>query len=152
MRSVLKLSQIVGFASEPDIAERLHRLDHEGKVERIHLNAQDMARHRLRVQTDRGQECAIALPRSVGLRNGAVLLLEDERAVLVRMLEQQWLKLDPRDTAAAIELGYFAGNMHWRVSFDGPCLKVALDGPEQDYLERLRPFLSDGRVVRRTDG
>ena len=55
--------------------------------------------------------------------------------------------LQPRDTAAALELGYFAGNMHWKVEFDDERLRIAVQGPLESYLERLAPFW-DGRVTR----
>ena len=48
------------------------------------------------------------------------------------MLETNWLLIAPTDAAAALELGYFVGNLHWRVRFDGHVLKIALDGPEQN--------------------
>src|SRR5262245_32657830 len=116
---MLRLEKIVGLASDPDVADRLHGLDHAGHVERILLERGDIARHRLRVATDRGTECAIALPRNERLANGAVLLLEEARAIVVEMKEPEWLELVPRDVDAALQLGYFAGNMHWPVRFDG---------------------------------
>jgi urease accessory protein len=64
------------------------------------------------------------------------------------MQETPWLTLMPRDAAAALELGYFAGNMHWKVEFDDAMLRIALHGPLESYLERLAPMLADGRVAR----
>ena len=99
-----------------------------------------------RVATDKGTDCAVALARSESLANGAVLLLEDDRAVVVRMRETVWLALGPRDLAAALDLGYFCGNLHWRVRFEGAVLKVALDGPRESYMDRLAQHLDDGRA------
>ena len=84
---MLKLETILGLATDPDIAEALHRLEHHGQVEYLTLSEADTQRHRLRALTDRGTECAIALPRHQHLSNGAVLLLEKDRAVVVRMQE-----------------------------------------------------------------
>lgn len=148
---MLRLTGIVGQAADPEIGERLHELSHGGRVEYLVLGREEMSRHRLRTRTDRGTECAIALPRSQHLANGAVLLLEAQRAVVVRMKDQAWLPLLPRDAAAALELGYFAGNMHWRVRFDGTTLDIALDDSEESYLARLAPLLADGRVKRSDD-
>ena len=86
------------------------------------------------------------LDRTEHLYNGAVLMLTDERAVVVRMRETEWLTLAPRDTSAALELGYLSGNMHWAVRFEGAWLRIALQGPAQRYLDRLELFLADGRV------
>ncbi len=148
---MLKLEAILGLATERDIAETLHHLEHHGQVEYLTLSQADTQRHRLRALTDRGTECAIVLPRHQHLSNGAVLLLEEDRAVVVRMLETQWLVLQPRDAEAALELGYFAGNMHWKVDFDGERLRVAVQGPVETYLERLAHLMQDGRVSRVAD-
>ena len=144
--AMLRLTQILGNATEPEIAERLHALEHDGRVETITLDAADTARKRLRVQTDKGTDCAVALARSESLANGAVLLLEEDRAVVVRMRETLWLALSPHDLVAALDLGYFCGNLHWRVRFEGAVLKVALDGPRENYMARLAQHLADGRA------
>jgi urease accessory protein len=145
---MLILERILGLASDPAIHEQLHSLEHAGNVETVTLGSADMQRHRLRVRGDRGTDYAIRLERHEQLRNGAVLMLDARRAVVVQMQEQAWLALLPRDSAAALELGYFAGNMHWKVRFAGNELQIQLHGPEQDYLERLAPMLADGRVRR----
>ena len=75
-------------------------------------------------------------------------MLENDRAIVVQMAEDQWLSLKPRDLATAIELGYFAGNMHWRVKFENDCLDIALDSPEEIYLERLKDFFDQQRITR----
>jgi urease accessory protein len=145
------LVKILGFASEAAMAERLHRLVHAGRVEYVTLSREDTKRHRLRVKTDRGTDCSIALPRDQALSDGAVLALDAERAIVVRMAEERWLRLQPRDTTAGLELGYCCGNLHWRVKFDADILAIALEGPERDYLERVRHFIDSGRARRADD-
>jgi len=143
---MLKFENIIGAATDPSIAERLHHLGHHGRVEYLSLSSQDTQRRRMRTSTDTGTECAVALDRAQQLFDGAVLMLTDERAVVVRMRETDWLTLAPRDTASALELGYFAGNMHWAVRFEGAWLRIALHGPVDRYLERLQAFIADGRA------
>ena len=149
--AVLHLNHILGNASGDEMAEKIHRLSHAGNLEKIELSAADTARKRLRVTTDKGTDCAIALNRDLSLENGSVLLLDDERAIVVRMLETEWLRIAPADSAAALELGYFVGNLHWRVRFQGAVLEIALEGPEQNYLDRLAAHLEDGRARRIDD-
>jgi urease accessory protein len=145
---MLILERILGQASDPALAERLHDLGHAGQVETLTLSAGDIQRHRLRLHSDRGTDCAIRLERHQHLRNGSVLMLDNQRAIVVQMQDQHYLDLQPRDVAAALELGYFAGNMHWAVRFADGVLQIPLHGPEGDYLERLAPMLEDGRVRR----
>jgi len=145
---MLHLTKILGYIADADMSERLHRLGHVGQVETILLQRADALRHRFRTTTDRGTDIAITLDRHESLSDGAVLLLTEERAVVVRMTEEVWLSFVPRDAAAALELGYVAGNLHWRVRFSDGTLQIAREGPEETYLDRLRPLLSSGRVER----
>ena len=147
----LRIHHVIGFTSDPELAEPLHRLGHQGLVEYLTLGRDDVHRRRLRARTDRETECLIALPRDEALGDGAVLALDEKRAIVVRLQVERWLSLEPRDEAAGLELGYFAGNLHWRVRFEGPRLLIALEGPERDYLARLEPLLRDGRALRITD-
>ena len=142
------LTQILGYATDHDIAHQLHDLEHDGAIHYITLSKQDTLRHRLRTVTDHGEEIAIAIPRTEQLANGAVLLLKPDRAIVVRMETQRWLILKAKDSAAALEIGYFAGNMHWKVQFDGDALRIVVEGSEQAYLDRLHHLLSCGKAQR----
>lgn len=141
-----RLESVIGTVDDPELADRLHHLSHTGRVETITLAHDDMGRRRLRATSDAGTDYAIVLARDQALRNGAVLYLDDERAVVVRLQEQRWLTLEPVDLSIALQLGYHAGNMHWRVRFEGARLKIALDGEAAGYLARLEPLLSSERI------
>lgn len=142
-----QFTEILGNANDDEMAARLHKARHAGVVEEIRLGSEDLLRHRLRVKTNQGTEGVIVLRRAEHLFDGAVLLLEDDHAVVVRAGEQGWLKVRPQSRAAALELGYLAGAIHWRVRIEGCDLLVALDGARGDYLHRLKPWLSDGRAA-----
>jgi urease accessory protein len=143
---VLHINGIIGGITDARLHAALHRLEHAGRVEYLTLGGDDMLRRRLRVTTDRGSECAIALAREDKLFDGAVLLLDADYALVVRAAATRWLEVQPIDLAAAIELGYCSGNMHWRVAFSGPVLRIALSGPKEEYLARLAPLIAAGRV------
>ena len=143
---MLKLTTILGSRVDPSIAERLHHIGHHGTVEVLSLSADDAARKRLRATTGEGTDCAIALPREMALFDGAVLLLEERRAIVVQFNRQSWLRLVPQSTAAALELGYHAGNLHWRVRFDGAELLVAIEGAVESYKARIASLIERGQV------
>ena len=142
----LKIFGIVGYLSDPTLCDKFHSLQDQGKVESLLIQPQDIARHRLRAVTDQGTECQIVIPRDQRLGDGALLWLDPERAIVVRIDEQRWLKLYPSCTADALELGYFCGNLHWRVRFEDDVILIALEGPENDYLDRLALFINSERV------
>lgn len=143
---MITVTSIFGTASDSALAEKLHDLEHKGRVEVLTISGDDALRRRLRGTTDKGTDVAIALERGERLVDGAVLLLDDQRAIVLRTAERHWLKLMPSDGNAAIELGYCAGNHHWKVSFVPGALLVALQGPAEHYLARLEPLVKSGRV------
>lgn len=145
------IDRIVGSRLDPEIADRLHHLDHHHAVDVLAIDNADLARRRLRSTTGKGEEVAIALPRDQILFDGAVLVLDPDRALVVRVGAERWLHLVPQDRAAALELGYHAGNLHWRVRFEGDVLLVALEGPPEEYLARLVELTGPGRVAHAVD-
>lgn len=145
------IERIVGSRLDPEIAHRLHHLDHRHAVDILAIDSADIARRRLRATTSGGEEIAIALSRDEILFDGAVLLLDTDSALVVQVGAERWLRLTPRDKAAALEIGYHAGNLHWRVRFDGEDLLVAIEGRHEDYLARLGDLTGTGRLTHSVD-
>ncbi len=144
---MLTYSRILGSAADADYAEQLHDLEHQGKVDYVMLSSDDIQRRRIKVTTRHGHECGIALSRDQPLFGGAILSLNEDYALIVRCSDVQWLRCLPADTAAALELGYFAGNMHWSVRFAGQVLEIEIKGQRQDYQQRLQ-FMLDSQRIR----
>lgn len=138
-------TRILGSAD--DFHDRLHGLEHAGAVDVLRLPRSDLARRRLRTFTEGGDEVAVALPRDVQLFDGAVLALTAEAALVVRVEPEHWLRLQARDHAAALRVGYFCGNLHWRVRFDSEVLMVAVESEERLYLSRLAPMIEAREVT-----
>lgn len=141
-----QIDHVVGSRIDPAFSGKLHDLEHRGAVDTVVIPSADLSRRRLRVTTCGGVELAIALPRDEKLYDGAVLVLNEDQAVVVRAATERWLRLEPASTADAVELGYHAGNLHWRVRFDGSCLLVALEGRPEDYAARIEPMIAGKRV------
>ena len=68
------------------------------------------------VATDKGTECAVALPRTERLSNGAVFALKSDRAMVVRMSQEGWLAITASDDASALQLQ--TGPTEWQ----DPCM------------------------------
>lgn len=145
-------STILDKASSPDVAERLHRIDHSGGLDWLVLPRGDLARRKLRARTANGKEIAIALPRTERLSDGAVLRLDADEALVVKVEAEEWLRVRPRDAQAALRLGFHAGNLHWPVRFENDELLIAIEGPRQTYLDRLDVFQKSGFITVLDDG
>ena len=57
------------------------------------LDHANMQRRRFRATTDQGTDCAVSLARNQKLSNGSVLYLNEDRAIVVQMAEDEWLSL-----------------------------------------------------------
>ena len=87
----------------------------------------DLGRRRIRLTTNRGTDCAVSVDRAEDMSDGAVLLIDATRAILLRVGAPKTWRLRARDAAAAMQLGWHAGNLHWRVRFEGDDLLVLLE-------------------------
>ena len=144
---MLRIDNVLGSRLETAFSEEIHRLEHRGAVDVVNIPVADLARRRLLATTRGGEELAIALPRHQKLFDGAILLIDGERAIVVRAATERWMRLEPRSISDAIELGYHAGNLHWRVRFQGEVLFVAMEGRLEDYTARLNAMISARRVA-----
>jgi len=144
------LDGIVGWVTDQAVADRLHELRHhpdlEHAVEYLHLDVHDLDRKRLRATSDAGTDYAIVLQRDRALADGAVLLLEPDRAVVVRAGVPRTMTLRANDIGAAMRLGLLAGHLHWKVDQRDDTVVVHLEGPECDYISRIVELLESGRV------
>jgi urease accessory protein len=148
---MLRLHGVIGRTEDLQFHDRLHTLEHAGGIEHVHIPEAELGRRRFRLTSDKGTDCAISLDRDEALADGAVLLLDDTRAVIIRVGEAKTLRLRPIGAEAALQLGWNAGNLHWRLRFDGGDLVVLLDGPASDYRTRVRPLLDAG-LIEEVDG
>jgi urease accessory protein len=140
------LDGVVGWVTEQAVADRLHELRHEHAVEYLHLDVHDLDRKRLRATSDAGTDYAIMLPRDSTLADGAVLLLEPDRAVVVRAGAPRTMTLRANDIGAALRLGFLAGQLHWKADQRNDIVVVHLEGPRADYTSRIVELLESGRL------
>jgi len=143
---MLRLHGIIGSAADAAYAGLIHDLEHSGGIELLFVPPSDAGRKRFRLVTDRGTDCAVSLDRDEELMDGALLFIDPERAIIARFGDQEALRLRPADAAAALKLGWNAGNLHWRVRFEDDALVVLLDGPAHEYRARILPLLESGEV------
>lgn len=144
---MLRIKSVLGNIRDAPFSDAVHHLEHEDAVEYIFIEEADINRRRIRLETDRGTDCAVALSRDELLVDGAVLFMDQSRAVVVRVGVPQILRLCPTSVGGALRLGWHAGNLHWRVRFEDGLLVVLIDGSRADYLARLGALVEDGVEV-----
>jgi urease accessory protein len=143
---MLRIGHVIGSRLEPAYSEKLQLLENRNAVDEIELAPGDLDRREFSAVTRSGRELMISLPRHERLFDGAVLMLDDHRAIVVRAAGQRWLRLAPRSIGDAIELGYHIGNLGWRVRFEREVLLVAIEGRAENYMVRLGELFWSRRV------
>ena len=99
------LNSILGYAADEPFDSALHDLSHADKVEYLTISPEDTSRRRMKVITNKGTECAIALNRDQQLSDGAVLNISADRAIVVRLAQQKWLLLEAKIMQQRLKLG-----------------------------------------------
>ena len=124
--------------TKDNIAQLIHKLEHEEALDTIRLNADDLSRRRFTSETTFGKTVGISLPRSSKLYDGALLEISERYCLMVKVEPETWLRLEVQSADVALRLGYFAGNLHWAVKFDQNSLSVAISGDVNSYLDRIK--------------
>tara|TARA_A100001011_G_scaffold214268_1_gene222335 strand:- start:203 stop:655 length:453 start_codon:yes stop_codon:yes gene_type:complete len=143
---MLILNKILGYVSDIRFSEKIHLLSNLNSIEYLNINPNDTSRRRIRITSDQGTDCAISLSRNEKLSDGAILNLSTTKAIVVKMMIEKWLSVKVCDLEAALKLGYFVGNLHWRVRFKEDLIFIALEGPKQTYIERLNEFIMSKKI------
>lgn len=144
---MLLVERIIGDRSDASLSHQLHHLEHAHAVDFLVLPRNELSRRRFRARSEDGLDVAITLPREEKLFDGAILALDTDSALVVKVEADNWLRLRPADMAAALQVGFHAGNLHWRVRFDGDDLLVAVEQELKSYLERLEDLTKNGTVM-----
>ena len=93
---MLRLHGILGHEKDARFHDRLHELEHRDGIECLFVAARrSRAAKRFRLATDRGTDCAVSLDRDEDLADGALLFLDDQRAIIARFGEQAVWRLRP---------------------------------------------------------
>lgn len=145
---MLQIHTIVGNIHE-DTALATDRDDHAaaGTLEQVAIDAADRVKSRLRTTTDAGTDLGIVVDRPE-LRDGDVLVADDDRMIVVTFADRESLAIDlpsTMDTETAIELGHRIGNQHWDLAVDGDVAFVPLAADVriiEDVLEEVLPAVS----------
>lgn len=139
-------SKIIEQKDYPNSKEFIHTLEHQGMVDSLDLKVADLSRRRFTATTIFGRKIGVSLPRSAKLFDGAVLELSENYCLVVKVSAEKWLDLQPLSADVALKLGYFAGNLHWKVKFKAQVLSVAITQELDTYLSRINSVFSENEL------
>ena len=113
----------------------------------VTLAYDDRHRRRLRLATDDGAPFLLDLPEARVLRDGDLLLLDDDRLLLVRAAPEAVLDIHAPDALALARIAWHLGNRHTPAQIlDGSTLRIRAD----HVLEHLLTDHLGARVIPTT--
>jgi urease accessory protein len=142
---MLRLDLPVGnISTDTALAARVVAWREAGRLDEVSVEERQAHKSRLRLQTSKGRELGLVLPRGMKLADGDVFALADEEGqadgqgcgVLVHILLQEVMVLTLLPTAKVLKrlhhlvrLGHVLGNQHWPVAIVGEqvLVPVSLD-------------------------
>jgi urease accessory protein len=108
------------------------------RVERVVLTSGDLAKHRQRVKTDAGRDIGVSLPHGAALKDGDLLHLDAECAIVVEQAEEDLLWLQPESPEQFGIMGYQVGNLHRAAMIDRHGIAVLYDKAIEALAHRFR--------------
>jgi len=147
-----QIEEILGNSrTDSELATALDSHREQGSLETVRIAAAERKRSRLRVETDAGTDLGVVPDRP--LRAGDVLVLDEERAVVVAFERRKAAVIDlPEPTAgavaAAVELGHRVGNQHWDLAVDEGAVYIPVEADRHIIENVLADSLPAGTTIR----
>jgi urease accessory protein len=149
---MVRVQQRLGnIYTDGPLRERVSAWQKEGILDEAVIDERDASKGRLRLQTGKGREVGISLPRGVKLEAGDVFMLEgtDDR-LLVQLTLPEVMVLTPHPNKQTseqmrwvIRLGHVLGNQHWPVAVhdEEVLVPVSLDRAVMETVLRTHHLL-----------
>lgn len=147
-----QIEEILGNSrTDSELATALDSHREQGSLETVRIAAAERKKSRLRVETDAGTDLGLVPDRP--LRAGDVLLLDEERAVVVAFERREAAVIElPEPTAgavaAAVELGHRVGNQHWDLAVHEGAVYIPVEADRHIIENVLADSLPAGATIR----
>lgn len=135
------IEQIVGGSATVDLQGR--------HVEKVYLQSDERLKRILRVVTDHGKELGIRLKEARELQDGDVLYMDERNAIVVSVMADDLLVIEPATMQQMGEIAHHLGNRHMPAQFEGNEMLVQYDYLVEDLLNQLSiPYKRETRKVK----
>lgn len=138
------VEEIIANVDELDQAELDKR-----HLEKVYLESDHLVKRIQRVETDHGRELGIRLKDPHDLTAGDILYMDEEDMIIVDVLSDDLLIIQPGDMHEMGTIAHQLGNRHLPAQFEGKEMLVQYDYLVEELLEELGiPFKREDRKVK----
>lgn len=117
-------------------------------MERVYLRSDDLVKKIQRVKTDHGNELGIRLRDSKELMDGDILYQDEKNAIVISVIEDDVLVIQPTSLLQMGEIAHQLGNRHLPAQFEKDEMIVQYDYLVERLLQELSvPFVREKRKM-----
>ncbi len=106
------------------------------EIDTVNLHWYELEKRVLRKVSTRGRDIGIYLEDNTGLTDGDILILESEYAVVVNLLPEEVISINPGNINEMGEVCYFLGNRHVPVIITESEVVTVYDAPLWEALQK----------------
>ncbi len=118
-------------------------------VEKVYLESAHLVKRIQRVTTDHGKEIGIRLKQPRDLMAGDVLFMDEKNLIVVDVLSDDLLVIQPRSLKEMGTIAHQLGNRHLPAQFEDNDMLVQYDYLVEELLQELQiPFKREERKVK----
>jgi urease accessory protein len=118
-------------------------------VEKVYIESDHLVKRVQRVVTDHGKEIGIRLKENRELLDGDVLFMDESNMIVVHVLADDILTIQPIDIQQMGEIAHQLGNRHLPAQFEGREMLVQYDYLVEELLQQLDiPYKREKRKVK----
>lgn len=138
------IEQIAGRLADLSPEERAGR-----HMEKVCMASEDMLKTIQRVTTDHGNEIGIRLAQRTELKDGDILYMDDKNMIVIEVMPDDVLVIQPRSIREMGEIAHKLGNRHLPAQFEGDAMVVQYDYlvEEQLTLDEI-PFAREKKKMK----
>lgn len=118
-------------------------------IEKVHMESAHLMKRIQRVKTDHGNELGIRLSDPRDLVAGDVLYMDDKNMIVIDVLSDDLLVIQPRSIKEMGTIAHQLGNRHLPAQFEDRDMLVQYDYLVEELLQQLEiPYQREDRKVK----
>ncbi|MFL1673826.1 urease accessory protein UreE [Paenibacillus dendritiformis] len=138
------IEQIAGRLADLSPEERAGR-----HMEKVFMASEDMLKTIQRVTTDHGNEIGIRLAQRTELKDGDILYMDDKNMIVIEVMPDDVLVIQPRSIREMGEIAHKLGNRHLPAQFEGDGMVVQYDYLVEEQLNQDGiPFARENKKMK----
>ncbi|MFI3277913.1 MAG: urease accessory protein UreE [Rikenellaceae bacterium] len=138
------VKELIGREADIDLSAK--------QLDVLELEWHELSKRIIRKYTLQGQEVACKFTaENISLRDGDILFMDDNTAIIVRVLKTQCIVISPKDMVELATVCYEIGNKHMPLYIDGNDIVLPYEAPMFKWLEvaGYNPKEEERRIERR---